>query len=38
MGIAKLRPPPLFCVMAYQAVEAAGFEQDLPRYEIMGTM
>ena len=26
-GIAKLRPT-LYCVMPYQAFEAAGFEQD----------
>jgi len=37
MGIAKLQPP-LYVVMPYQAFEAAGFEQDLPRSEIKGTM
>jgi len=33
--IAKLRPP-AYCVMPSRAFEAAGFEQDLPRYEIKG--
>jgi len=37
MGIAKLRPPS-YCVMPYQAFEAEGFEQDLPRNEIKDTM
>ena len=37
MRIAKLRPPS-DCVMSYQAFEAAGFEQDLPRNETKGTM
>jgi len=37
MGITKLRPPP-DCVIPYQAFEAAGFEQDLSRNEIKGTM
>jgi len=32
-GIAKLHPP-AYCVIPYQAFEAAGFEQDLPRNEI----
>ena len=36
-GVAKLCPP-LCCVIPYQAIKAAGFEQDLPRNEIKGTM
>ena len=32
-GVAKLRPP-LNCVVPYQAFEAAGFGQDLPRHDI----
>jgi len=35
-GISKLRPP-FYCVVPYQAFEAA-FEQDLPRNEIKGMM
>jgi len=34
-GIAKLRGPS-YCVILYQAFEAADFEQDLPRNEIKG--
>jgi len=34
-GIAKLHPPP-YCVIPYQAFEAAGLEQGLPRNEING--
>jgi len=37
MGIAKLRPL-LYCVIPYQAFEAAGFERDLPKNEMKGTM
>jgi len=37
MGIAKLRPPSNG-VVPYQAFEAAGFEQGLPRNEIKSTM
>jgi len=33
-GIAK----PSYCVIPYQAFEAADFEQDLPRNEIKGTI
>jgi len=36
-GIAKFRPPS-YCVIPYQAFEAAGFEQDLPRNEIKSTI
>ena len=35
--IAKLRSPS-YCVIPYQAFEAAGFEQDLPINEIKGTI
>jgi len=37
MGNAKLRPP-AYGVIPYQAFEAAGFEQDLPRNEIKGAL
>jgi len=37
MEIAKLSPPS-YCIMPYQAFEAAGFEQDLPRNDIKGTL
>jgi len=36
-GIAKLRPL-AYCIVPYQAFEAAGFGQDLPRNEIKDTM
>ena len=37
MGIVKLHPPSYYAI-PYQAFEAAGFEQDLLRNEIKGTM
>jgi len=36
-GMARHRPPS-YCVIPDQALEAASFEQDLPRNEIKGTM
>ena len=36
-GITKLRPPS-YCVIPYQAFEAADFEEDLPTNEIKSAM
>jgi len=37
MGFAKLRSPS-YCVIPYQAFEAAGLEEKLTRNEIMGRL